>query len=127
MLKLADAAAALHDDDATRSYLNWVRRLPEDARVPSPLRVSSYCLNNAATRILQRLYLGQIEGDDWLARAGDAIATMHQRDAGFRLLKATWAIQHTVTAHLTGDTSGVDAFFAEMVAPQCDLSGDPVD
>ncbi len=114
MHHLAESAAALHGDAATRSYVNWVRRLPKDARVPSPLRVASYCLNNAATRILERCYAGELEGGHWLAMASGSLATMRERDAGFRLLKVTEAIYHTVVSGINADTRELEAYFREL-------------
>ncbi|MDP7693656.1 MAG: hypothetical protein QGG89_17605, partial [Vicinamibacterales bacterium] len=115
MMRLAAAAADLHDNPQTRRFMHWVRRQPEDRRVPSSLRVSSYCLNNAATHILERLYRGELtNGEQWLAKAEDCHEQMKRRDSGFRLVKTTEVLLHTVKAALTGRTDEVESHFAGL-------------
>ena len=104
MARLADAATALHDEPAARTYLNWVRRLPDDQRVPSPLRIASYCRNNLATRLLERVFTGDAaDPADALARARAAVEAMQQADPGFALLPVTQAIDATARARHVGD------------------------
>lgn len=116
MDRLALAAAALHDDAATQTYMNWVRRLDEAERVPSPLRVASYCRNNAATHILDRLFTGELADDhsQWLARAAAGIETMAAADSGFELIRVTQAIYFTVVAKLGGSADGIEGFFRDL-------------
>lgn len=112
MMRLATAATGLHDDPRTRSFMNWVRRQPTDHRVPSALRVGSYCLNNAATHILERLFEGELPDDgQWLARAESCLDQMKSRDGGFRLIRTTEVLLHTVRARLNGQTDEVVAHF----------------
>ena len=115
--RLADAAAELHDDAETKTFMNWVRRLPEDQRLPSPTRVSSYCLNNAATHIFERLFLNQwdaAETDRWLAEARRCLDEMRNSDSGFRLIRTTQLIHLTVVAKLTDDAGEVHDFFTSL-------------
>lgn len=126
MLRLADRAESLHDDPATRSLMNWVRRLPEDQRLPSPIRVSSYCRSNASTRLFDRLYTGDLNPDDpaladathpprtYLQLACDTHDAMLQRDAGFTLTLTTELIRHTVLTHLTQDATAFDAYLQTL-------------
>ena len=121
MLRLAADAADLQDDAETKRYMNWVRRLPEDQRLPSPIRVSSYCLTNAATHILARLYLGQWQGaeiDRWLAEAGRCLDQMRSRDSGFRLIATTQVMHLTVVAKLTGAPDLVRDHFTSLGGPK---------
>ncbi len=93
LLRLGEQAAALHDDAATRTLLNWVRRRPEDQRLPTPLRVASYCRNNAATHLLERVYLGTATDAAVALQTGQRCVTlMQQRDSGFALLPVTQLI-----------------------------------
>ncbi|MEM7625164.1 MAG: hypothetical protein AAF333_06000 [Planctomycetota bacterium] len=115
MIRLANLAESLHDDAGTRTYLNWNRRLPEDRRLPSAIRVASYCRANAATRMFDRLFVGDLKAHDTaLADAGkpprnylqfacDTHDAMLQRDSGFTLTLTTEMIRHVTVAHLTGD------------------------
>ena len=117
LLRLSAAATALHDDPATRSLMNWVRRLDEAQRLPSPLRAASYCLNNAATHIFARLYRGEwpeSEADAWLTKAEWCLDEMRRRDSGFRLIQTTQVIHLTVTAKLTGDDAAIKSAFTAM-------------
>ena len=117
MRRLADAAAALHADEKTTQFMGRVRRLEQDKRLPSPLRLSSFCLNNAATRILERLFKGELKGRDrWLSRARAFIEQMAGRDSGFRLIKTTEMIYQTVAAKLSGDATAVTSHVAELGA-----------
>lgn len=113
MEALAARAVVLHNDRETRSYLNWARRLPEDSRVPSPLRVASYCRNNATTRVLERIHLGLLEAEEWLSRAENNLAAMHADDPGFAMLKVTQAIHATVVSELNRDATAAH-FFREL-------------
>jgi len=114
LLTLADAAEALHEDDATDKLQRRLRRLPEDRRVPSPRRVASYCLNNVATHLLQRLFLGELTGGQHLAVASACIERMKQGDSGFQLLRPTQIIALTTVAKLTSDGSGAQDEFRRL-------------
>lgn len=126
MLRLGELAESLHDDPATKTYLNWVRRLPEDQRLPSPIRVSSYCRSNAATRLFDRLYTGDLAPEHaatadaghpqrtYLQLASDTHDLMLERDGGFTLTLTTHLIRHVVTAHLTGDTADAVAYLEAL-------------
>jgi len=109
LLALADRAEALHDDPATKKLLRHARGLAQDPRLPTPLRVASYCLNNAATHLLDRLFDGRLLGEHHLARAERCIARMMQRDSGFQLLRVTRLIHALTAAHLGRDDRPVDA------------------
>jgi hypothetical protein len=115
LLRLAEAALKLHEDEPTKRLLRRVRRLPEDRRLPSPLRVRSYSLNNAATHILERLFTGELADDDGrlLRKARWCIDQMRRRDGAFALIDATRAIDAATGAQLTGDGGpAVDLFRA---------------
>jgi hypothetical protein len=114
MLELADAAGNLIDDKATHAYLGWVRHQPEDRQTPSPNRVRSYCLNNAATHILERLHTGELAGGHWFETAQLCFATMKKHDRGFKLLKTTEAIMLCVLAEMTGSTEPSREFFKRL-------------
>lgn len=114
LLKLADAAGALIHDKPTRAYMSWVRHQPSDRQTPSPNRVRSYCLNNAATHILQRLHTGKLTGGQWFATAQQCFETMKTHDRGFALLKTTEAIMLCVLADLTDSNDPVDNFFNSL-------------
>ena len=119
MLRLADAADALHDDAETGRYLTWVRRLPEDRRVPSARRVASYCRSNAATRIYDRLFDGTLAAEQpaladmtrpprtWRALADATHDLMRERDGGCTLTLTGLLVRHTVGATLDGDAAAV--------------------
>lgn len=115
LARLAEAAGGLHDDTATGSLMNWVRRLPEDQRLPSPLRARSYCLNNAATHLLERVYRGEYaEPKREMERARACLEQMRERDSGFRLIATTTVIEHVVEAHRSEDGSGIEAHFRKL-------------
>jgi len=114
MLKLADTAGSLVKDRATQTYMAWVRLQPEDRRTPSPNRVRSYCLNNAATHVLQRLHTGELTGAHWFATAQKCYDTMHEHDRGFQLLKTTEAIMLCVLADLTHNAQPARELFQRL-------------
>jgi hypothetical protein len=114
MLELADAAGLLIGDTPTRSYMGWVRNQPEDRQTPSPNRVRSYCLNNAATHILQRLVAGELVGGKWFETAQHCFDTMKKHDRGFKLLWTTEAIMLSTLAELTGSDQAVCDFFERL-------------
>ena len=114
MTRLADAAGRLIHDRATQTDMAWVRLLPEDRHTPGPNRLRSYCLNNAATHILQRLHTGELQGNHYFAAAQDCYATMHRSDRGFKLLKVTEAIMLSVLADLTGNATPADEMFRKL-------------
>jgi len=113
---IAEAAAALHHDRDTQTYLNWMRRQPEEQRLPSPVRVASYARNNLATRLLERVFTGGLtdDPDAWLAKARAAIDAMRASDSGFELLPVTEAIERTVLAQRDSSDEAVHAWFATM-------------
>ncbi|MFG0250212.1 MAG: hypothetical protein ACF8OB_15100, partial [Phycisphaeraceae bacterium JB051] len=99
--RLSEAAYALKNDDATQTYLNWVKRQSSDQRVPSPVRVSSYCLNNLATHVYDRIFTGELaEPANWLPKADDALNKTRQRDSGFDLIPVTELVGLVAHAHL---------------------------
>jgi len=114
MLGLADSAGRLVHDRTTQTDMAWVRLQPKDLRTPSPNRVRSYCLNNAATHILQRLYTGELTGAHWFTTAESCYHTMRKHDRGFRLLQTTEAIMVCVLAELTGDHSASRDMFKRL-------------
>ena len=115
LLQLADTASSLHDDPDTLCLLNWVRRLPEDRRFPSPLRVASYCLNNATTRIFERLFTGQLETScGWLEQAVQCFEQMQRRDGGFCLIKTTQVIHLVLQARLSGQDTLIREHFTRL-------------
>jgi hypothetical protein len=114
MLKLADAAGSLIHDRATLTDMSWVRLQPEDRRTPSPNRVRSYCLNNAATHILQRLHTGELTGGRWFETAQRCYDTMIKHDRGFQLIKTTEAIMLCVLADMTGNTDPARELFQKL-------------
>jgi len=118
MLKLADAAGELVHDTPTRNYMGWVRHQSEDRQTPSPNRVRSYCLNNAATHILQRLVTGELAGGRWFETAQRCFETMKKHDRGFQLLRTTEAIMLSTVAELTGSDQAVRDFFERLGSPQ---------
>ncbi len=114
MLRLAARAEALHDDAQTKRYLTWVRRGPEDRRLPSALRVASYCRSNAATRIYDRVFEGVLDPDaaawadasrpprTYRQLADAAHDAMLARDGGCTLTLTGTLVRHTVSAKLDG-------------------------
>ena len=116
MIRLAEAAAELHDEPDTKTLMSWVRRLPEEQRVPSPLRVASYCHNNATTHILERLFTGDFDhgGSDWLDKAKWCFNQMRTRDGGFELIKTTELVLITVEAELAGDPAPIESHFKKL-------------
>lgn len=114
MLELADAAGKLIDDNPTRAYMGFVRHQPEESQTPGPNRLRSYCLNNAATHILERLYTGELAGGSWFQTAQHCFETMRRHDRGFALIKTTEAIMLSVLAELTGSTEPVHGFFKKL-------------
>ena len=122
MISLAQQAAGLHADTVTRSLMNWVRRLPEDQRLPSPLRVSSYCLNNAATHMLERLFTGAVEQNETnLEKVKYCLDEMSRRDSGFRLIKTTEVIYLTVLSKASGHAREIESHFTQL-GPSASLS-----
>jgi hypothetical protein len=114
MLTLADAAGGLIGQRDTHAYMSWVRLQPKDRRTPSPNRVRSYCLNNAATHILQRLHTGELTGAHWFTTAQTCFDTMMKHDRGFKLVKTTEAVMLSVLAEMTGNTGPARDFFAQL-------------
>jgi hypothetical protein len=113
MIRLAEAAAELHDDTATKSLMNHVRRLPEEQRLPSPLRVASYCHNNASTHLLDGIYNDQLPVDS-MDKARWSFNQMRTRDSGFDLIKTTQVILLTVEAKLGGDDKPILEHFKQL-------------
>ncbi len=114
MLEIADSAGNLIDDKATQTYMSWVRHQPQDRQAPSPNRVRSYCLNNAATHILERLHTGELAGGHWFETAQRCFDTMKKHDRGFQLIKTTEAIMLCVLAEMTGSTEPSKDFFQQL-------------
>lgn len=126
MVRLGHLAESLRDDPATKTYMNWVRRLPEDQRLPSPIRVASYCRSNATTRLLDKLYAGDLAPDaialadatqpprTYLQLAVDTHDKMLALDAGFTLTLTTQLLRHVVVAHLTGDPTDAIAYLESL-------------
>ncbi|MEM6393134.1 MAG: hypothetical protein AAF797_10210 [Planctomycetota bacterium] len=124
MEALADQAEALHGDAATKTLLQRLGRGPKADRLPTPRRVASYALNNAATRLIHRRFTGEL--DEVMAvlaleRAGGLIERMKAGDAGFVLLPGTEAMlraaEDWVEGRLVdGEASGCRAFFAGLDA-----------
>jgi len=113
--RLAEASAELHDDADTRRYLNWARRLPEDRRVPTALRVASFARNNLATHLLERIITGELaDAADSLSQAQTAIDAMRHVDGRFRLLPVTEAIYATALAVAGVDEQHVIELFRTM-------------
>jgi len=118
MHSIAAAATELHHDQATQTYLNWMRRQPKEQRLPSPIRLATYARNNLATRLLERVFTGDIESEhaaatDAVAQARQAIADIKASDSGFELLPVTEAILHTAQAPQDG-SAAVLAYFQAM-------------
>ncbi len=126
MRRLAELAESLRDDSATATYLNWNRRLPEDRRLPSPIRVASYCRSNAATRLFDRIFAGDVPADEpclgdthrpprpaWQL-ACDTHDAMLARDSGFTLTLTTDLIRRTVEAHLADDPAPLDDYLTTL-------------
>jgi hypothetical protein len=107
LVALADRAEQLHDEAATKKLLRRVKDLPEDRRIPSPLRVASYCLNNAATHVFDRLLDGRLRGEALLGLARRCVERMQQRDSGFQLLRVTRLIEAVTVAQLSHDDTAV--------------------
>jgi hypothetical protein len=115
MVRLAEQAAALREDGSTVRLVRWARRRNREQRLPGPIRVSSYCLNNATTRILDRLHCGELRPTRvWLGRARSLFEMMRGRDSGFQLVRTTEALYLTVAAECGGDVAGVERFFREL-------------
>ena len=125
MLRLAALAEALHDDPATERLRQHARRLPEDRRLPSPIRVSSYCRSNAATRLYDRIHRGDL--DPHATALADATGTstylqladathdaMLARDGGFTLTLTTELLRHVVHTRVTGDRAALDAYLHRL-------------
>ncbi|MEM1211419.1 MAG: hypothetical protein AAGI68_03890 [Planctomycetota bacterium] len=95
MEALADQAEALHGDAATRTLLHRLGRGPKADRLPTPRRVASYALNNAATRLIHRRFTGELEGvlgESALARAAAYLDRIKSADSGFALVPSTEAM-----------------------------------
>jgi len=115
MTRLAELAHSLQDAAGTKTLLNWIRRLPEDQRIPSPNRVASYCLNNASTHLLERVFRGEsADPETALVKAAQYIDSMKLHDGGFDLLKTTEVIRLAVLAHQTGDSAPVRDHFKAL-------------
>ena len=114
MLHLADEAGKLIDDTPTCTYLSWVRHQPSDRQTPSANRVRSYCLNNAATHILQRLVTCELTGGQWFKTAQHCFDTMKKHDRGFQLLRTTEAIMLATVAELTGCDDAIRDLFERL-------------
>ncbi len=132
MFRLATEAYALRSDPATQKYLTWMRRQPADSRLPSPVRLSSYCLNNAATHLYEQIFPPPTPGsvlesttesdpisrnipinsasepaNDSLTQADHALKQMRQQDSGFELIAVTTLIQQTITAQQTDSDKAI--------------------
>ena len=125
MLRLAGLAEALHDDPATERLRQHARRLPEDRRLPSPIRVSSYCRSNAATRLYDRIHRGDLDphapaladatGKRTCLQLADATHdAMLARDGGFTLTLTTEFLRHVVHARVTADAAALDAYLHRL-------------
>ncbi|MEM1109272.1 MAG: hypothetical protein AAGH99_11355 [Planctomycetota bacterium] len=126
MVRLGNLAESLRDDAETKTYMNWVRRLPEDQRLPSPIRVASYCRSNATTRLLDKLYAGDLDPDavaladatqpprTYLQLAIDTHDRMLALDGGFTLTLTTHLLRHVVVAKLTGDKTAAAAYLESL-------------
>ncbi|MEM9883593.1 MAG: hypothetical protein AAF800_11815 [Planctomycetota bacterium] len=126
MRRLAGLAEGLHDDAATTRYLNWNRRRPEDRRLPSAIRVASYCRSNAATRLYDRLFTGELEPDaealadadrparTYLELADDTHDAMLARDGGFTLTLTTETLRRVVHARLRNDNGPLHEHFRRL-------------
>lgn len=117
MLRVARLADRVARDPASKTELNRARRQADaDHRLPSPTRVMSYALNNAATRAIERAFLGEVAADRvdrHLQLAAAAIARMQRRDSGFQLIPATRALHATVAGQHRGTA---DAFWQTIPA-----------
>ncbi len=121
LLRLAGAAARLHDDADTRRLVQWNRRRPDAVGLPSPLRLRSYCLNNACTHVLERLHRSELpDAARWLRRASSLFDRMAGRDSGFELVQTTRVLVLTVAAEHAHDTAAIHAHFKHL-GPQRSL------
>lgn len=111
MQQIADEAEALHTDDETQRLRRLARSLPEDHRLPSPRRIASYAHNNAATRILHRLFTGEMTGEveAWLQLAQVHLNQLKTGDSGFELIPVTEAIVHTVAGVVSASRETAEA------------------
>ncbi|MEM6551875.1 MAG: hypothetical protein AAF750_07085 [Planctomycetota bacterium] len=124
MEALADQAEALHGDAATKTLMHRLGRGPKADRLPTPRRVASYALNNAATRLIHRRFTGELEGalaDSALSRAEALVDRMKRQDSGFVLLPGTEAMLRAAEDRVEGrlieaDGSACRALFAGLDA-----------
>lgn len=102
--RLALSSFDLRDDDATTTYLNWVKRQDAAQRIPSPVRVSTYCLNNLATHIYDRLFTGELSNAaNWLPKADEALTLTRRQDSGFDLIPVTELVGLVTHARLANE------------------------
>ena len=126
MRRLADLSQALQDDAETQTYLNWNRRQPADRRLPSPVRIASYCRANASTRLFDRIFRGEIDpqGVAWadadrparkyLGLANHLHDQMLATDSGFTLTLTTEMIRALVESKLSASRKPIDAFLNRL-------------
>lgn len=118
--RLSQAAYDLRDDETTTTFQNWIKRQPTDHRIPSPIRVSSYCLNNMATHLYDRLFTGELEdANRWLPMADDALTRTRKQDSGFDLIPITEVVGLVTYAKLRNEPQIVREHLQQMGQDKC--------
>ena len=118
--RLADDAIALRDDAATSKYLNWVKRQDAQWRIPSPIRISSYCYNNLATHVYDRLFTGELPANEsWIEKADKALQNTKAHDSGFDLIPVTQLAGLVTHAKLRNDPKIVEEHLTQIGMDKC--------
>ncbi len=103
MERIAVEARELHDDPGTNRLRRWMRRvLQKNERLPSPLRLSSYCLGNAIFRLIDACLANEFHD---LSRINSSIQLVKQFDGGFEQLPWYRLAYAATIAERSGDAS----------------------
>lgn len=94
MSRLATKATELHKDEQTARLRRRISKLPEEDRLPSPIRLASYCRGNFIFRSLAGCLVGEMNN---LEEVQVAIETVKSLDSGFEEI-ASWEIAYAAVA-----------------------------
>lgn len=90
MLGLADVCEDIHRDPSCRAFVDRARKRSGAERLPSPLRIASYCLVDGATLVLHHVLAEGADPCLWLPRVQEDVERIRRNgDGHYKLVPMT--------------------------------------